>query len=53
MNNDQMTMELIRNMRKKRHEKTVIYKAISIITKGTNSQDSALSPQHDNNKGEK
>jgi len=52
MNNDQMAMELIRNMRKKNHGKTVIYKAISIITKGTNSQNSSLSPQRDDNKGE-
>ena len=48
----QQMLELIRELRTKRYEKTPIYKVIPPISKGEESQNSQLSPSNDDHKRE-
>lgn len=47
----QQMLELIRELRTKKYEKTLIYKVISPISKGEESKNHQLSPSNDNHKG--
>lgn len=47
----QQMLELIRELRIKRYEKTLIYKVIHSIPEGKKGENHQLSPSNDNHKG--
>lgn len=47
----QKMLELVRELRTKRYEKTLIYKAVPSVTKGKKSQNHHLPSSNDDHKG--